>query len=309
MSSDSHLAGQLRIDLNWHDGQIRSVTPTLNRPLAKISQWLRTMPPELACEQVSSVFALCGQSHALAAKLAHGLVQPDGRETRRLLQNVQLENWREGVIRMVEYWNYPASDDEVLDLIKTLMRCSAMDEPDVSVLQEVWNNWLTAEREQHWKNRLKADLGERYGHLDIKLDSRPLDEWLQNQADALMDDTKGRAESVLAMSSGWINPHGLCRVADSEPGSGTGLGEVRTSRGWLSHHCDDIQWQITAPTDRHFGPYGESGWLNQQLTGVSLSCDEAVSITTRIVQAMNPCVAFRVVLVGDGGKERGSIHA
>ena len=312
VAMDSDLAGKLIIELNWYQGQIQSVQPHLNRPLETIGQWLSTMPPELACEQVAHLFVLCGQSHALAAKLAHGLVHPDAKDTQRLLQRVQLENWREGVIRLVEYWGYPADDDEVLALVKRLMHSASGSmtdacKLDIRALQYAWEQWLTGSntdpsaREQQWQAELNTRLTQRFGQLDMAIDTQPLLQWLNAQAKALLADARQRADSVL--DGGWIRSHDVCRTVSP------GLGEVNTSRGWLSHRCDDIHWHITAPTDRHFGPYADSDWLNRQLAGVRVAESQAEALVTQVVQALNPCVAFQVRVRHGVAPGRPGLHA
>jgi hypothetical protein len=323
-------AGELLLDVSWHQGRIQSVAVTLQRPLVAVEQLLQQQPAQQACELLPMLFAVCGASHQLAGRLANGLLdldEPDDQPLlRQALQLVALENLREYTVRLCRYWHYPAAASRLRATLRELTELQALVSsgqplrwPPESVVLAFWqqeqDDWL-----QQLGTQLQPlqtiELPTLMPYWQVFAPGKPCNPaadflyagdggacLLQSPPDSLVASLMAIAATLLANARqllAWLQmPDApleslLARHFWSDDPGPVRQGWVRTSRGWLLHqirgHEQNRQWNITAPTDVNFS----GPLLPTLLTGLEVAGQLVESVCQWLLRGIDPCLDSRV---------------
>ncbi|MAD45817.1 MAG: hypothetical protein CMI02_16455 [Oceanospirillaceae bacterium] len=330
----------LSINLSYQNGLIGDVTTTMERPGTALGQWLQQQPEQEALAALPVIFSVCGRSHDVAARLALGLLK-DTEEARRQAHRAVLESIREYLIRLLQHWHYPLDRARLGQWMQAVN--SDTDSPavlaagarDLMPDRQQTTAWLQ-QLEKNWQQTL-ANTHIDFNHCAQQAGGQPLhyDEWSPENSGFTQTFFAGGGAQVLAHNKGPLIPL-LSQVIDRMltdltyltgrlTGELTGYaliqhclredrhgshseGWVRTSRGWLCHRISTTregrQWQVIAPTDINFSLTGSL--LCTGLQGQHIPEDELVAAVAAIVKAIDPCVAFTLLINGQTAETENS---
>jgi len=180
-SADSRVAGELTVKVQVVDDVIVHATSHLERPLRAMSRLLQKQGPDMACQMLPLLFAVCGEAHALAGKLASGVLSVRERAAINThLAGVLRENLRERLLQLVQYWDLPLSNQSLASSLKEIT--FAMERGDVSARQMAaeallheLNNRI---RHQHWLPQLTEKLQNKLAGVRLPEEIRSSHDWL-----------------------------------------------------------------------------------------------------------------------------------
>jgi hypothetical protein len=324
------VAGELQLDVNWHQGRIQSVALKLQRPLVAIEQLLQQQPAQQACELLPRLFAVCGASHQLAGRLANGLLDLDAPDDqpllRQALQLVALENLREYAVRLCRYWHYPAAASRLRAMLQELSDLQALVssgqplfwQAESAVLafwrqeQDDWLQQLGTQLQPLQAIELPALMSPWQAFAPGISGNNPADfqyagegaaRLLQNPPDSLVTSLMAIAATMLTNARqllAWLHMPDApleslsARRSGSDDRCLTRQGWVLTSRGWLLHqirgHEQNRQWSILAPTDVNFS----GPLLPTLLTGLTVAEPSVEPVCQWLLRGIDPCLNSRV---------------
>ncbi|WP_221797719.1 hypothetical protein [Oceanobacter mangrovi] len=158
-------AGSLQVTLTWQSGRIVTVDSQLQRPLAAINQLLQRHGPEQACQILPLLFAVCGEAHSLAGRLASGVLNPSRDSLHSSLRGVLLENIREYLLRWKQHWYLPFNQAEFQQQLKAVNQAiRQQDEWAIALAAENLQTWLQqagglSRWQRHFRLQLERELG------------------------------------------------------------------------------------------------------------------------------------------------------
>jgi hypothetical protein len=322
----------LRLTVVWNRQRIVAAEVALARPQA--ARILVGQAVERAVELVPRLFSLCGQAQGVAARLAccaaRGEV-PDAAALREDGRRVALEAIGEHLWRILLDWppmlGLPARKDEFLSWRKRLL--AVTDQGGAAGLGVELERWLVAEARLHVEPGVGSEPGPVLPMLSAALwAQQPIDEVfavrptlagqpaetgaLARCADhpdvaALRTAGQGVAARLAAryadlrfLAAALAEPSLLAGWLDAAPvAENVGLARVETARGMLLHltQVKDSRvggYVIVAPTEWNFHPQGA---FVSEITGRPASCRaEAEAAARRLALALDPCVAYEVVV-------------
>jgi hypothetical protein len=322
----------LRLTVVWNRQRIVAAEVALARPQA--ARILVGQAVERAVELVPRLFSLCGQAQGVAARLAccaaRGEV-PDAAALREDGRRVALEAIGEHLWRILLDWppmlGLPARKDEFLSWRKRLL--AVTDQGGAAGLGVELERWLVAEAWLHVEPGVGSEPGPVLPMLSAALwAQQPIDEVfavrptlagqpaetgaLARCADhpdvaALRTAGQGVAARLAAryadlrfLAAALAEPSLLAGWLDAAPvAENVGLARVETARGMLLHltQVKDSRvggYVIVAPTEWNFHPQGA---FVSEITGRPASCRaEAEAAARRLALALDPCVAYEVVV-------------
>ncbi len=139
-STENRAAGALNIQVQVDQQQVIAASSELTRPLQSMQRLLLKQGPVQACQMLPLLFAVCGEAHALAGKLACGLFEddavidgcdnnnggtPEGSSRRnptiqRALAGVLRENLREHLMQLRQFWHLPLPAQAFAEAMKEI---------------------------------------------------------------------------------------------------------------------------------------------------------------------------------------------
>lgn len=330
MKTLASVAGELQLDVNWHQGRIQSVAVKLQRPRVAVEHLLQQQPAQQACELLPILFAVCGASHQLAGRLANGLLdldKPDDQPLlRQALQLVALENLREYAVRLCRYWHYPAAASQLKAMLQELAGLQALVssgqplcwQAESAVLafwrqgQDDWLQQLGTQLQPLQAIELPALMSPWQvfapgisGHdpADFHYAGEGAGRLLQRPQDSLVVSLTAVAAMMSANACQlltWLHmplaasDSLLAWRSEADDRHFVRQGWVLTSRGWLLHqirgHEQNRQWHITAPTDVNFS----GPLLPALLTGLEVAEQWVEPVCQWLLRGIDPCLDSRV---------------
>lgn len=322
----------MRLILSWDGRRIVAAEMASRRPLA--ARVLIGQPVARALELVPRLFSLCGQAQGVAAHLALGAAGgkiPDRTVLRDDERKVALEAIGEHLWRLLLDWppmlGLPARKDEFLAWRRRLL--AVTDLAGAARLGGELGEWLGAEAPLSAGRAASAASGDLLPWLTAEAWARQvIDEAFAEQPDfaGLPAETgplarragdaevarlsaagQGVAARLAAryadlrfLASALVEPQRLAGWLDAAPvAENVGLARVETARGLLLHltQVKDGRvggYVIVAPTEWNFHPQGA---FAREITGCpAASRDEAEGAAHRLALAIDPCVAYEIVV-------------
>ena len=324
--------GILRLNLAWNGQRIATAGLTSSRPQA--ARILIGQPIERAVELVPRLFSLCGQAQGVAARLAWCAARgeaPDAAALREGGRRVALEVIGEHLWRLLLDWppmfGLPARKDNFLFWRKRLL--AVQDQAGAALLGSELGAWLRAERQlsvepavaatpglllpwlaaEVWAQQtMSDDFAEQPTFDGLPAETGPL---ARRVEDANVATLYAAGQGVVArlaaryadlcfLAEALIEPQrldgwsGAAQIAEN-----VGLARVETARGLLLHlmQVNDGRvgrYVIVAPTEWNFHPQGA---FVREMTGCpATSLAEAETAARRLALALDPCVAYEVVV-------------
>jgi hypothetical protein len=324
--------GILRLNLAWNGQRIATAGLTSSRPQA--ARILIGQPIERAVELVPRLFSLCGQAQGVAARLAWCAARgeaPDAAALREGGRRVALEVIGEHLWRLLLDWppmfGLPARKDNFLFWRKRLL--AVQDQAGAALLGSELGAWLRAERQlsvepvvaatpgvllpwlaaEAWaRQTIDEDFAVQPTFAGLPAETGPLARRAEEAGVAALHVAgQGVAARLAARYAdlhflaealrepqrldGWL---GAAQVAEN-----VGLARVETARGLLIHliQVNDGRvgrYVIVAPTEWIFHPQGA---FVREMTGCpAASLAEAETAARRLALALDPCVAYEVVV-------------
>lgn len=324
--------GSLRLNMAWNGQRIVAAGLASSRPQA--SRILIGQPVERAVELVPRLFSLCGQAQGVAARLAWCAARGEAPAAASLLaagRQVALEAIGEHLWRLLLDWppmlGLPARKAEFLVWRKRLL--AAGDAFEAAALGAALRDWLSAEQALSFASgtplkpgallpMLTAEAWARQG-VDEAFAAQPTCAGLPAETGALarqladvevarlLGAGQGGAARLAAryadlrfLAAALVEPQRLAGWLDAAPaGENAGLARVETARGLLLHLIQVKdgrveRYVIVAPTEWNFHPQGA---FVREITGCPASTrDEAELAARRLALALDPCVAYEIVI-------------
>lgn len=324
--------GGLRLRLTWDGRQIVAAGLGSSRPQA--ARILVGQTVERAVELVPRLFSLCGQSQGIAASLAWRAARgnvPDATLLREYGRRVALEAIGEHLWRLLLDWpsmlGLPPRKDAFLAWRKRLL--AVRDQADAGSLGAELGQWLCSECPLSVEPAVAAAPGALLPWLAAEVwaceavdeafavqpdfaglpaETGPLARRMEDAGVAALHaagqgvaarlaaryaDLRFLAEALREPQrlDGWL---GAAQIFEN-----LGLARVETARGLLLHlmQVNDgrvARYVIVAPTEWNFHPQGA---FVREMTGCpAASLAEAATAARRLALALDPCVAYEVVV-------------